>query len=82
MSTMIQQRQINNNIKTVINFLDTQFPCCWDDLEQDIEMGYTDIHREINNMRNALGVLKIYHKEDKKRVTIINKYLQILSKER
>jgi hypothetical protein len=73
---------INNNIKIVLKYLDSNFPCCWDDLETDIATGMTDIHKEIINMRSALGVLKFYHKDDKMQMTICNKCLQLLAKER
>ena len=81
--SMVQSRQnvLSNNVKTVLKYLDLQFQSCWDDVEQDIATGYTDLSKEIKNMRSALSVLKFYHKEDKKQVLMINKYLQLLSKE-
>jgi hypothetical protein len=83
MSVMIasKPRALNSNIKSIINYLDKQYPCTWDDLEQDLTTGLTNIERELTNMYLALVSLKNHHKNDQKQITTINQYLKMLMKE-
>ncbi len=74
---------MNQNIKMIFNYLDKQYPCSFDteEIEQDIEMGYTDLSKELYNAYSALITMKEYNKNNSKKVSEINKYLSLLMKE-
>jgi hypothetical protein len=74
---------MNQNIKIIFNYLDKQYLCSFDteEIEQDIEMGYTDLSKELYNAYSALITMKEYNKNNSKKVSEINKYLSLLMKE-
>lgn len=82
---MVQPRTqaMNQNIKSIFNYLDKQYPCSFDieEIEQDIEIGYSDLSKELFNAYKTLVIMKQYNKNNSSKVSEINKYLQLLMKE-
>jgi len=74
---------INQNIKMIFTYLDKQYPCSFDieEIEQDIETGYSDLSKELYNAYKALITMKDFNKNNSKKVSEINKYLSLLMKE-
>ena len=74
---------MNQNIKMIFNYLDKQYPCSFDieEIEQDIEIGYSDLSKELYNAYKTLITMKEFNKNNSKKVSEINKYLNLLMKE-
>lgn len=74
---------MNQNIKMIFNYLDKQYPCSFDieEIEQDIKMGYSDLSKELYNAYKTLITMKEFNKNNSKKVSEINKYLNLLMKE-
>jgi len=83
MAVMIQNKNIiNPNIRNVFSYLDRQFKNYgWDDVEEDIRMGFTSIENELYNATKALLILKEQNKNNQKICCAINNYLKALAKE-
>jgi len=83
MAVMIQNKNIiNPNIRNVFSYLDRQFKNYgWDDVEEDIRMGFTSIENELYNATKALLILKEQNKNNQKICTSVNQYLKMLAKE-
>ena len=80
MSMVIQSRSqcLNQNIKNVLKYLDKQYPNYgFDEVEEDVKMGFTSLDKELINAYKSLVVLKEYNKNDQKRCAAINQYLKI-----
>ena len=77
-----RNNMLNANIKNVFTYLDRQYRNYgWDETEEDIKMGFTDLRTELFNATKALLVLKEQNKNNQKICTAINSYLKILAKE-
>jgi len=74
---------MSQNIKIIFNYLDKQYLCSFDieEIKQDIEMGYTDLPKELYNAYKTLITMKEFNKNNSKKVSEINKYLNLLMKE-
>jgi len=84
MSMMIQSRAkcLSANFKSVLKYLDRQYPNYgFDETEQDIEMGMTNIDEEIENAHKTLMFLKEANKNNQKQRTAINSFIKMLVKE-
>ena len=73
---------ITDRIREVIRFLIKQYPNLdWDEVEQDIKLGYTTLQAELYNMTKALLLLKSNNNSNQRIMTTINQYLKILASE-
>lgn len=84
MSMVIQSRTgcLSATFKSVLKYLDKQYPNYgWDETEQDILMGFTDIESEMFNAYKTLNILKEANKNNQKQCTAINNFIKILTKE-
>jgi len=73
---------LSTTFKSVLKYLDKQYPNYgWDETEQDIMMGFTDIENEKFNAVKALMVLKETNKNNQKQCTAINNFIKMLTKE-
>lgn len=85
MSTIIASRSkaINQNVKNIFSYLDRQYPATFDieEIEQDIETGYTSLDKELLNAYKALCILKTTNKNNQKVCTTVNQFLKLLIKE-
>ena len=84
MSMAIQSRvgNLSRNFEYILKYLDKQYPNYgFDEVRQDIEMGMTDIQKEMYNAYTALTLLKESNKNNQKQCTAINNFIKILVKE-
>lgn len=84
MSMVIQSRTgcLSETFKSVLRYLDKQYPNYgWDEVQQDIEMEFTDIESEKFNAVKTLMLLKETNKNNQKQCTAINNFIKILVKE-
>ena len=84
MSMVIQSRtrNLSANFKSVLKYLDRQYPNYgFDETEQDILMGMTNINEEIENAQKTLIFLKEQNKNNQKQCTAINNFIKMLAKE-
>lgn len=83
MVVMIQNKNIvNANIRNVFFYLDKNFRNYdWDQVEEDIRMGFTSLQNELFNATKALLILKEQYKNNQKVCCAINNYLKALAKE-
>ena len=84
MSMVIQSRtrNLSANFKSVLKYLDRQYQNYgFDEVEQDIITGSTNIDEEIKNALKALMLLKEANKNNQKQCTAINNFIKMLAKE-
>jgi len=85
MSVMVasKPRAINQNVKNIFNYLDRQYPTTFDleEIEQDIETGYTSLEKELLNAYKALCIFKVTNKNNQKICSTVNQFLKLLMKE-
>lgn len=82
--SMVISRQncLSANFKSVLKYLDKQYPNYgFDEVQQDIEMGLTDIESEKFNAVKTLMLLKEANKNNQKQCTAINNFIKMLMKE-
>ena len=73
---------LSTTFKSVLKYLDKQYPNYgWDETEQDIMMGFTDIENEKFNAVKTLMILKEANKNNQKQCTAINNFIKMLTKE-
>lgn len=83
MSMVISRsRCLSPNFKSVLKYLDRQYPNYgFDEVQQDIEMGMTNIEEEMFNAYKTLVFLKEKNKNNQKQCTAINNFIKMLAKE-
>lgn len=84
MSMIIQSKTgyLSATFKSVLKYLDRQYPNYgFDEVQQDIEMGLTDIDSEKFNAVKTLMILKETNKNNQKQCTAINNFIKMLMKE-
>jgi len=75
-------RNLSANFKSVLKYLDRQYQNYgFDEVEQDIITGSTNIDEEIKNALKALMLLKEANKNNQKQCTAINNFIKMLAKE-
>ena len=81
---MIQSRtrNLSTNFKSILKYLDRQYQNYgFDEVEQDIETGLTNIEEEMYNALKTLLILKEANKNNQKQCTAINNFIKMLAKE-
>lgn len=84
MSIMIQSRTrcLSSTFKSVLKYLDKQYPNYgFDEVQQDIETGLTNIETEMFNAYKTLVLLKEQNKNNQKQCAAINNFIKMLAKE-
>lgn len=84
MSMVIQSRTgcLSANFKSVLKYLDRQYPNYgFDEVQQDIEMGLTDLESEKINAIKTLMWTKEQNKNNQKQCTAINNFIKMMMKE-
>lgn len=82
--SMVISRQncLSANFKSVLRYLDKQYPNYgFDEVQQDIEMGFTDLESEKFNAVKTLMLLKEANKNNQKQCTAINNFIKMMMKE-
>jgi len=84
MSMVIQSRtrNLSTNFKSILKYLDKQYPNYgFDEVQQDIETGLTNIEEEMYNAFKTLTILKDQNKNNQKQCTAINNFIKMMMKE-
>lgn len=73
---------LSTTFKSVLKYLDRQYPNYgFDEVEQDIITGLTNIESEKFNAMKSLMILKEANKNNQKQCTAINNFIKMLTKE-